>query len=108
VERALRGRGLSLDEMTDERILKELGKAWSPARKVAVDAHVKMQAVFQRFSDSAVSKTVNLPEDATTADIESAYLQAYDLGCKGITVYRDRSRSAQVLEHAAGKVCPSC
>jgi ribonucleoside-diphosphate reductase alpha chain len=115
VEKVLRGRSLKLSEITDETISKALGNAWTPAQKVSVEAHVRMQAAFQRFSDSAVSKTVNLPFSASLADVESVYLQAYDLGCKGITVYRDRSRGAQVLEHASGDssekdgtFCPSC
>ncbi len=73
-------------------------KAWSPAHKISVEAHVAMQAVFQRSSDSAVSKTVNLPENASPDEVARAYLLAFELGCKGITVFRDKSRETQVLE----------
>jgi ribonucleoside-diphosphate reductase alpha chain len=75
----------------------KLKRLFVAAHDLSPEEHVKMQAAFQKYVDNAVSKTVNLPFNATKKDVEKVFKLAYKLGCKGITVYRDQSRAEQVI-----------
>ncbi|MFT4302912.1 MAG: vitamin B12-dependent ribonucleotide reductase [Desulfovibrio sp.] len=113
-EAALEDGGLFSHELMDAVVAKgsiqEMDYLPAPMRKVFVTAmdiapvwHLRMQAAFQRHTDNAVSKTVNLLNSATEQDIREIYWLAYEEGCKGVTVYRDGCKSIQVLATGEGQ-----
>lgn len=80
-----------------DEIPEDIREIFVISHDIAPEDHVMMQAAFQKYVDLAVSKTINMPADATVQDVEKAYMLAWKTGCKGITIYRDRSRGEQVL-----------
>ncbi|MGH8016293.1 MAG: vitamin B12-dependent ribonucleotide reductase, partial [Candidatus Zixiibacteriota bacterium] len=93
-----------IEEVASKRSLAEIEGVPNKVKSIFLTAadispedHIKMQAVFQRHSDSSVSKTINFAESASKEDVRQAFLLAYDLDCKGVTIYRDFSRPHQVL-----------
>ena len=96
-----------------DEVPRHIQEIFVTAHDIAPEHHIKMQAVFQRNNDNAVSKTINMTHDATLADVRNAYMQAFESGCKGITIYRDGSRDGQVINVTnvnlkQANVCPEC
>lgn len=88
---------------------KDVEELFKTATEINWKDHVQMQAAFQKNTELAISKTICMPNDATVGDVKAAFQLAWELNCKSTTVYRDGSRSIQVLENKLDKhVCPEC
>ncbi len=132
LEEKLKEEGIEIDDLF-ERIFESHGsiqhikeiparikKLFLTAHEIDWKDHIKMQSAWQKHIDNAITKTINMPNEATSDHVEKAYMMAWDAGCKGITIYRDQSKRDQVIEFGdqkkeksfrelkAGDDCPNC
>ena len=109
-----------------KEIPRSIKKVFVGALDISVEDHIKMQAAFQKYIDNSISKTINFPNNAPTADVLKAYMLAWKLKCKSCTVYRESSREIEVLTlvskkdkqiitspvldiiNPSSKICPEC
>jgi ribonucleoside-diphosphate reductase alpha chain len=107
-ERIAKARGFYSDALMEEIVKRgalhgipglpeDAARVFKTSHEIGFEWHVRHQAAFQRYTDNGVSKTINLPNNATEADVASAYRLAWELGCLGITVFRDGCKGEQVL-----------
>jgi len=107
-EEVLKEKGVWSDEIKNKvakegvvraiaEVPEDIRKIFGTAHEIDPIWHIKMQAAFQKYTENAVSKTINLKHGSKEEDIKNAYLSAWDIGCKGMTIFRDGSKSAQVL-----------
>jgi ribonucleoside-diphosphate reductase alpha chain len=111
--RELLKRGLYSDELIEKVAIsgnlkdvdlpKDIKEVFVTALEIPYQQHIKMQAIWQKYVDNSVSKTINMPQDASIEDVKNAFLLAYKLKCKGVTIYRYGSKPKQVLYVGKGK-----
>ncbi len=80
----------------------EVKLVYRTAHDISPESHIKMQAAWQKYTDNAVSKTINFPHSATIDEVANAYMMSWKMGCKGITIYRDGSKDVQILSVGSG------
>lgn len=110
LEKMLKAEGIHIDNLFEKifenhgsiqnikEIPSHIKRLFLIAHEIPWKAHIKMQAAWQKYIDNAITKTINLSSDTTISVVEQAYMTAWESGCKGITIYRDKSKSAQVIE----------